>query len=321
MSFSPWRFAVAFGLGLSSAPAWPQITPEDQPRQQEGARTTDNGSKDQQTGSVSIFTSLDGIETAIRDLIAKEDETEQDRIREQESRDLKAQEEMAWWAGLMFYATAATVLLTFAALIAIIRTLYHTKRAADQAEIMAKQASLATQAAQAAVAVTEDIGKRQLRAYVGYVKTNVGSVTGRDGKIVSFLFNPVFQNFGVTPANRAAITTKAGFFNIGVIPPEAKKPTGQHPEGFLGTQIGPNGSQIGQPIPLSIADLVAAKVNNEIYVIASRMDYEDIFGKQHQSVVCVGVMMLASAVQLNAPDLDLERAFAFRFIGPDNGGD
>lgn len=55
----------------------------------------------------------------------------------------------------MFYAAAATVVLTFAALVAIVRTLHHTKRAADSTKEMVIHAALATKAAEESVRITE----------------------------------------------------------------------------------------------------------------------------------------------------------------------
>ncbi len=92
---------------------------------------------------------LQGIESAIRDSIPTEDTTQRQQQDQRENADLKAQEDMAFWSMAMFWATFATVLLTFAALVAIIRTLHHTRRAADYAKEMVDEAAKATSAANA----------------------------------------------------------------------------------------------------------------------------------------------------------------------------
>ncbi len=148
---SRWIVAIAFGLIACLGAAQEQPTPKDQPRQSESANNADDGGQENQSETIELTSALDRIETAIRDLIAEEDKTEQERAREQASRDLNAQEGMAWWAELMFYATAGTVVLTFVALVAIIRTLHHTRRAADYTRDMLAQAELTTEAAIAAV--------------------------------------------------------------------------------------------------------------------------------------------------------------------------
>ena len=90
---------------------------------------------------------LQNIERAIRELKEEKTETEIQRQNDRETRNLDAQETIAYWAGRMFWATIATVLLTFGALITIIRTLRHTRRAADYAKDMATEAQAATEAA------------------------------------------------------------------------------------------------------------------------------------------------------------------------------
>ncbi|APH73441.1 hypothetical protein BSQ44_20255 [Aquibium oceanicum] len=68
---------------------------------------------------------------------------------------MQAQQEMALWGLWMLIATAMTVGLTAAALVAIIGTLHHTRRAADSAEDMAIQAAAATKAAEDSVEITK----------------------------------------------------------------------------------------------------------------------------------------------------------------------
>jgi len=69
--------------------------------------------------------------------------------------DLRAQQDMAVWTLGMFWAAAFGVALTLAALMAIISTLYQTKRAAD--------------AAHDTVIETRDIGRAQNRPHLGAI--------------------------------------------------------------------------------------------------------------------------------------------------------
>ncbi len=89
---------------------------------------------------------------------------EQDR--ERADRDLDAQDRMAFWARLLFYATVASLFLTAAGLFLIYRTLVHTRRAADFASDMVQEAKLTTKAAQDSIAETKRVGEAQVRAYL-----------------------------------------------------------------------------------------------------------------------------------------------------------
>ena len=94
-----------------------------------------------------------------------------------------AQEGMALWAEWMFYAAAATTLLTFIALVAIIRTLHHTRRAADSAENMLTQTEKSTAAAiSASVAATDAV--RMERAWMTWNRV-------RHGPIINSMINNI----------------------------------------------------------------------------------------------------------------------------------
>lgn len=200
MSFRALMFAVAIGLtaGLVPGDSSGQTAPESQPRQEESGPASSEVSQEQDPSAVDISPALNGIEAAIRELIAEEDAIARKEAEALEKRDLKAQEGMAWWAELMFYATGAMTVLTFAALIAIIRTLKHTKRAADYAQDMVREAKATTEAAEKTVEATKDIARIELRAYVG-----VKSVTitfGQDGQDFDARIVIRVANTGSTPA-------------------------------------------------------------------------------------------------------------------------
>lgn len=193
MSLRTWLFALA--IGLTALPVWPQSTTEYEPQQEEGATDSIDEGEDQNGQPVNLTPALEGIETAIRDLIAEEDKIAAQAQQDQEYRDLNAQEGMAFWAQWMFYATAVTVALTALALFAIIRTLHHTKRAADYTEGMLDQARATTLAAEKSVLVTREIGMAQARPYLGF-EIATGDVV--IGKPIVFVVN--IKNHGTSPA-------------------------------------------------------------------------------------------------------------------------
>lgn len=197
-----WLLAVA--LGLTLAPSWcgaqeaPEAAVEGQPvtepGQQESGPTGETNAPSEDAEPPDLAPSLQGIEAAIRDLIAEEDEIERQRQEEREIRDLNAQEEMAGWAREMFWTSAATVVLTAVGVILIWRTLKATRDAVKEAE-------KATVAAQEAVNVTHEIGGRQLRAYLGFI--GIESQLAPNEAFVRVAVN--FKNTGQTPARRVRI--------------------------------------------------------------------------------------------------------------------
>lgn len=147
----------------------------------QGTAGGENEGPTEQPQTIDITPTLKRIETAIRDLIAEEDKLEREGEKQRDIRDLDAQEAMADWAKGMFWASVATVLLTFAALIAIIKTLKHTKRAADYASDMVKEAKdttaaaiYAAKAAEAANAQTAKASELDARAYLAVRDVKIG---------------------------------------------------------------------------------------------------------------------------------------------------
>lgn len=151
-----WRYVIAVGLALflaSSAAAQERTEPaiESDPvtagQQEHGGDRADSQGQGQVSDPFGISAALERIEAAIRDLETEPQQAEDERREDREIRDLDAQESMAVWAERMAWATIVGVLLTGLALWAIVRTLHHTKRAADHAETMAGEAAKATKAA------------------------------------------------------------------------------------------------------------------------------------------------------------------------------
>lgn len=189
-----WLFVIALGVALPS-PVWSQAASEDQVRQEERPADSQAGSDDEQAQPFNLAPALQGIEGAIRSLIPEVDSEGRRQEQEREQRDLSAQEGMAWWAELMFYASAATVVLTFFALVAILRTLHHTRRAADYTEGMLGEAKQTTVAARDTVTETRRIGEAQVKAYLS-IKAAKAFIDEKDG----IVFDVTVRNFGQSPA-------------------------------------------------------------------------------------------------------------------------
>lgn len=140
---------AALGLALFAGPVLGQEL--DQPNtttEQNAAQSaSEESGQSEQSYTDRLAAIFERIETAISNLKPIEDSDQNQTNNEREIRDLKAQEGMAKWAFWMFVATAVTVLLTFFALVAILRTLYHTRRAADAAVDMVAEAKQTTKAA------------------------------------------------------------------------------------------------------------------------------------------------------------------------------
>jgi len=155
MSYRTWLLIAVLGLVPHPLVSQEPTAIENQPRQESGGtdgqpRPSDGQPRPSQDGAgvVDPTPALQDIESAIRDLVSRVDEDERRQEVERSLRNLNAQENMVWWAEMMFYASAASVILTLFALIAIVRTLTHTRRAADAAVGMLDEAATATQAAQ-----------------------------------------------------------------------------------------------------------------------------------------------------------------------------
>ncbi|WP_206018372.1 hypothetical protein [Roseovarius nitratireducens] len=156
-------FSVSLGYAqeIGSQPA-----SENQPRQEKRTANSQGGSEGEYYDTIDLTPALEGIEAAIRDLIAEEDKIEAKRREDNEQRDLNAQEQMAKWAKWMTLVTIGGVIATVVGLFLIYRTLQYTRKAADDTGKMLVEAKRSAEAAEEAVAATRDIGEKQVRAYL-----------------------------------------------------------------------------------------------------------------------------------------------------------
>ncbi len=169
---------------------------------------------------------------------------------------------MAKWAKKMYYATGATVILTLFALFAIVRTLHHTRRAADYTKGMLDQAIITTSAAIEANKTTRLVGQAQIRPWVLYkgILANPEEKMGTRSVNISFMW----KNFGGTPAIKMQMQTedfKFVPFNSKNIPTFKLSP-------FTGAEsvLGPTDEVNGWAKSLS-GDELQKFINNEIAII------------------------------------------------------
>lgn len=183
--------------------------------------------------------------------------------------DLKAQQDMAMWALLMFVVTGAGVV--FVAL-----TLNETKNATRAALIAANAAVDANDTAR-------EIGHTQLRAYAGITKVTAKQIadspTGEQ-----FLLEVQIKNFGQTPAIRlkAEIATCDGPL------PEPKSMPNLP---FVFRVADMPASEIQPSMAITLAPKAnhkfgtAGSIRNSLstYIIAVRFSYEDVFSKRYET--------------------------------------
>ena len=108
------------------------------------------------------------------------------------TRDLKAQEGMAWAAKIMIGVGVFESVVTLAGVILVFATLRHTKRAADAAIQAVEETRKATTS-------STDSAFQQLRAYVHFER---GSVTHEGAETFA---NVNLRNAGKTPAQRTTV--------------------------------------------------------------------------------------------------------------------
>lgn len=202
MPYRSWLYAIALGVALPAYPSWPQNV-ENPSEPEIGAAESDAEAESSEQSSIDITPALNGIEAAIRELIADEDKAEKERREDQQSRDLQAQEDMAVWAGKMFWATVATAALTLFGLILIGKTLRYTRIAADHTEEMLAEAKETTNAANLAAKAAEvanthaaKFAEMDTRAYLTASDVSLIASDNENGIFVEV----TIRNVGKSPA-------------------------------------------------------------------------------------------------------------------------
>lgn len=103
-------------------------------RDAESGSTTEEDTAPEHEHTSDLRPAIKDLESAIRDLIPKPNEKERKQQEHREVADLKAQEEMATWAKPMFFAAAASCIVTAAGVILIWLTFIQTGNMLDEAK-------------------------------------------------------------------------------------------------------------------------------------------------------------------------------------------
>ncbi|MEO1921609.1 MAG: hypothetical protein ABGW84_06960 [Sphingomonadaceae bacterium] len=183
--------------------------------------------------------------------------------------DLEAQQEMAFWAMLMFFATLATVAITAFGVFLVKRTLDETIKAV-------KETSEATEAMRETNTIAKLSNERQLRAYVNIEEAVLQShpAVGESLRIWVKI-----RNFGSTPAYDFSILSASGWRER---PNQQPKDMMDQPHPLSKGIIGP-GAPITQAVDLppfdnaTLENLMAGRI---ILFITGSINYRDAFGKK-----------------------------------------
>lgn len=313
MSFRSWLFITAVGLALAS-PTLAQ-TPDDQGVTQ-GSPTPESQTA---TSTEDDNTSAEGFSLPVR-IIESPDESKRSgeierQTQEHDAADLEAQqraakaaEDSARAAEWQKWPTVWQVRLGFVAAFGLIVSLILNV--------------VATKAAFKAIGVAEDIGKRELRAYMNYgIPVVIGAGDEADLSVrVGVYFFPAFKNFGVTPANKAMVTSVRHVIEPTESVPPVQKPTEPPPDGFKGAQVGPQSHHSGYRILFTLDELRRFSAAGKRMIISARIDYEDVFGEPHYTEACIEVDVVGDLKLLEKDAFSPAQIFAFPFFGPHNSG-
>lgn len=203
------------------------------------------------------------VEEALRCYQEAEKASREDHRAEQ---DLNAQRQMADWAKWMFYATAVvgalTVGVTGVGIYWVKETLAETQKA--------------VKAAEDAVAVTREMGERQMRAYI-WIETSEMKDVGANKTPYAHIG---IKNYGQTPAQILGHKSWLGLYhypNIGEIQYPDAGTVNPHP-------LGPSRENAIFPKmarALTQQEYDALKEGRAVFLIYGRVEYEDIFGDRH----------------------------------------
>ncbi len=288
MPIRTWLYVIALGVAFSATSVWPQVAIEDEPVGETGQENSgDNGdaaTQEDETGTPDIIPALQGVESAIRDLISEEDKIEADRQRDNESRDLKAQEGMATWAKWMFWATLGTAIVTFVGIVLIGFTLhftrkasFHTEKMLEEAKISSKAAMKAADSALEANITSRKFGELQVRAYL-----SASNFRAKDINESIFIIEfDLSNNGGSTAFNIEGIIAA---FSDESVSPESKVPNvdvlGHFP---IAASLPPRTTE-RRYIPVSrqksISSSFKETAENDIVVVEVVVKYQTVFDRE-----------------------------------------
>ena len=247
------------------------VTPSQKKNASQG--NADNGSSEQPQAEI-LAPALKQIESAIRDIVPKKDEAGDQRQEDRDKADLQAQEDMAFWAKGMFWATAATVIITLAGLALIARTLHHTRRAANYAEEMVVEAKATTAATLKLIDQEQTNAQRQLRAYIIHY---LCYVKGLGGPNPQYIFES--KNHGQTPARNVRVWTAWRYFDV----PGYELPTEPNPDMLLSSMLlGPESTTHAfDNVFLDQNRMALINAGTAVFFVFGKITYQDIFEEDH----------------------------------------
>jgi len=249
-----------------------------QPESESGQNTSkqygEEGGQKENPPTENLAPALDKIETAIRDFITQQNATQNQGPEDNEISDLEAQKDMAFWAKLMFWTSAAMVIITSIGIALIYGTLIQTGR-------MLTEAEKTTAAALANVEVTKDTAKRQLRAYIT-AEPMVERV--RSGEKVRMTINAT--NYGQTPARNVRIRTAVFVRNLPFNLEKERAENAKKPELTERQTIHPTDATYFPHISDFVLPEVAFKMMEEdkaAIFFTGEIYYDDVFDEPHET--------------------------------------
>lgn len=291
--------AIALGIILAGAPALAQETPqpttqsEPEPagEQQTGAPASDENTDTEQGDAEFLLPALQGIESAIRELIPEEDKVAAEADRRRDKADLEAQESMARWAFWMFIAAAASVVLTFVGLALLWRTLLHTRRAADYANDMVVEAKATTAAAQETLKAD--------RAWIGFNRIEPTRVNDMHVDGVRFALGEVFvlafRNYGRTPAVSASFRIDCAVVDLLPQLPRFAEPTWNDAE--FSRVYSPSQEILADGIPFGYQDVNERLPDGKEFVVQCWFRYKTVTDAEwHNTVMVFGIKPAGIAI-------------------------
>ncbi len=244
---------------------------------------------------------LNKIESAIRDLITQQSSPQSEPPKDNEIRDLEAQEGMALWAKRMFWATLAAVVVTFMGIVLIGFTLFHTKRAADFAGHMVDEAKATTQAAKESIKSTRISAERQLRAYVSIDIERMRF----NPKSRKFEINYLIKNVGQTPAHNVQFGAGMELCPHPLVDEPELLPSRDSIKNDASKSIAVlqpgqfrRGGKESETTFRNSAEVAAIGIGGKRFYIPIAAYYEDVFEEERYSRFCVTI-----------PTTELQRAF------------
>lgn len=210
MSKRVWVGAIALGLVAFGALAQEAVRPEragpstPAAEQQQIGEVAKTSAPQDPAASDRLISTLQRIESAVRDLVSEEDRKERQADQRRGNADLYAQLQMARWAFWVAVAAGASVFLIAVGLVFIGRTMRYLRIAAEYAGKTLDEAKRASKAAEDAVAETRRIGEAQTKAYLTAKNVTFDFYPQTGGPPVARL-SFTCHNTGNSPARNVAI--------------------------------------------------------------------------------------------------------------------